>query len=441
MVDWYANNVNSGEFWTDASIAILQGGGIRSSIDTARNITMEDLLTIMPFGAKLEVAEITGSELMEVLEHSVHRYDNGDENGEFLQFSGLNVIYDLSQPVGKRVADVKVVCAKCVIPTLVSVNLTEKYKIIIVDFLANGGDGYKTFIGKSVFKAEVSDIDFFSAYLLKKSPVFPAIEWRIKFIEHDETEVLGMTKVKLDNNCKTQECNFGNFIADSMVDNYVQNYDKDGNWTDVSIALIQGKKITSSIPANSNITRSDINSIFESKYLQVKELTGLELKNILMYGVKNDQLLQVSGLEVKIDMNKPENQEITDLRALCTGCLFPEYETVINNRHYKVIMQKSLASGEDGFGAIYENSNTEQINEYDTNAFMSYLKKKSPIYPAVEDRIIIIEKIVSPTGEPTTSSSTTTDSTTTTTEGGSSNLVMSFTVLIFSMILSFQINL
>lgn len=439
MVDWYSSVTNSGEFWTDASIAMLQGGGIRAGIDKPGNITMEDLLTILPFGSKIEAVELTGAELMEVLEHSVYRYENGNDNGEFLQFSGLNVVYDMNKPTGHRVADVKVACAKCAVPELVNVQLNEKYRIVVQDFLAGGGDGFATMIGKSYYQGEILDIDVVSKYLEKRSPVFPAVEWRVKFMP----EILGRTRVKLDNNCEDQECNLGNFIADSMVDYYAQNFNHESQWTDASIALIQGSKILSSIPANSDIISDHVMSIFgTSKNLHVKELTGMELKKVLEFAISNDKFLQVSGLEVTFDMNKPVNEKVVQLKSLCTACLSPTLENVVDNGNYKVIMQNSLASGEDGFGAIYEKVGSVETRETDSNAFIQYLKKKSPIYPAVERRINVIEEVIeeiTTPGDSTTSvnQDTTTVSTPTTTDGASS-LVVSFTVLIFSMILSLK---
>lgn len=60
--------------WTDASIAIMQGGGIRASIAKG-NITLYDLNMAYPFEhTKMAKVFLTGADLLAVLEHSIHRY-------------------------------------------------------------------------------------------------------------------------------------------------------------------------------------------------------------------------------------------------------------------------------------------------------------------------------------------------------------------------------
>lgn len=87
MVDWYSRQSDYEGFWTDASIAFMQGGGIRASINhksNAGNISKEDAATVMPFESKMEVIEISGTVLKAALEHSVYRYTDGEERGEYV---------------------------------------------------------------------------------------------------------------------------------------------------------------------------------------------------------------------------------------------------------------------------------------------------------------------------------------------------------------------
>lgn len=132
----------SGSYWTDASIALLQGGGIRSSISSG-DITKFDLKTILPFQNVLLVVNATGSILMQMLEHSVRHY-TGDR-GEFMQMSGLRVVYDMSKKPGHRVQSAEALCAQCDIPSFSPIDPNKEYGVIISDFLYNGGDGYTVF--------------------------------------------------------------------------------------------------------------------------------------------------------------------------------------------------------------------------------------------------------------------------------------------------------
>ncbi|XP_060770017.1 5'-nucleotidase isoform X2 [Neoarius graeffei] len=75
--------------WNHVSACILNGGGIRSPIDErSRNgsITMEDVISVLPFGGTFDLVQLKGSTLLQAFEHSVHRY--GGSTGEFLQVSG-----------------------------------------------------------------------------------------------------------------------------------------------------------------------------------------------------------------------------------------------------------------------------------------------------------------------------------------------------------------
>lgn len=74
MVYQHARNYTSiaGE-WTDVSIGLMQAGGIRSSIDDGTNITMLHMNTVLPFEDHLTIVELEGKDVVEILEHSVHR--------------------------------------------------------------------------------------------------------------------------------------------------------------------------------------------------------------------------------------------------------------------------------------------------------------------------------------------------------------------------------
>ncbi|KAI1895797.1 hypothetical protein AGOR_G00110470 [Albula goreensis] len=63
--------------WNHVSSCLMNSGGIRSSIDEqSRNgsITMEDILSVLPFGGTFDLVQLKGSTLREAFEHSVRRY-------------------------------------------------------------------------------------------------------------------------------------------------------------------------------------------------------------------------------------------------------------------------------------------------------------------------------------------------------------------------------
>lgn len=131
-----------GQYWTDASIAFIQGGGVRASIH-AGTITQFDLDQVLPFNDMLILVKMPGSILKQALEHSVARY-TGDR-GEFLQMSGVKVVYDLTKSAGERVQSVQVRCAECDVPQFEDLDPKRTYGVILAQFLYSGGDGFNMF--------------------------------------------------------------------------------------------------------------------------------------------------------------------------------------------------------------------------------------------------------------------------------------------------------
>jgi len=118
-----------------------------------------------------------------MLEHSVTRYDvtEKEPNGRFLQLSGLRVEYDLNQPELHRVTKVYARCANCSIPQFKPLNETEKYKVIVPKYLAEGGDDYTVLMQKDIQRIDSDDLDYqiVSDYIKEKSPISQGLDNRI----------------------------------------------------------------------------------------------------------------------------------------------------------------------------------------------------------------------------------------------------------------------
>lgn len=127
-----------GSFWTDASVAIVNDGAIRAKISVG-NISKYDLLSTLPFENQLLVLNVTGHVLKLALETSVQAYNN--HGTDFLQVSGLRVVYNLMNKPGQRVESVEVLCRKCEIPKYEKLDINEEYGIIIDSY--NYGGGYQ----------------------------------------------------------------------------------------------------------------------------------------------------------------------------------------------------------------------------------------------------------------------------------------------------------
>ena len=122
-----------------ATIAIQNGGGLRASID-AGEITMGEVLTVLPFSNTLATVEISGADVIDALENGVSDIENGA--GRFPQVSGLKYSYTLANPAGERISDVQVLVGG---DAWAPIDEEATYKIVTNNYMRGGGDGYGTF--------------------------------------------------------------------------------------------------------------------------------------------------------------------------------------------------------------------------------------------------------------------------------------------------------
>ncbi|HEV7346103.1 MAG TPA: bifunctional metallophosphatase/5'-nucleotidase [Devosia sp.] len=122
-----------------ATIAIQNGGGLRSSID-AGEITMGEALTVLPFSNTLATVDISGADVIDALENGVSDIENGA--GRFPQVAGLQYSYTLANPAGDRISDVMV---RGEGDSWVPIDEEATYTIVTNNYMRGGGDGYGTF--------------------------------------------------------------------------------------------------------------------------------------------------------------------------------------------------------------------------------------------------------------------------------------------------------
>ncbi|EPJ49237.1 MAG: hypothetical protein OFPII_02170 [Osedax symbiont Rs1] len=125
----------------NTDIAILNSGSIRSSEKYAKGhqFTRGDIQQELPFGGYFVIVEITGAELIDILENSVSRIEYID--GRFLNISGMSAIYNSSLPAGSRIISVKVGEEPLV--------LDRFYRMAMQDFYLKGADDYTVLKNKS----------------------------------------------------------------------------------------------------------------------------------------------------------------------------------------------------------------------------------------------------------------------------------------------------
>ena len=181
IVDKYASEYK-GDGWTDAPVAVVQGGGIRASIahvDQRFNVSKGDMFAVMPFDGNIVKIKINGSGIWKMLEHAVAQYNTLRAPGQFLQMSGLKVEYDFKMQPGHRVLNVQVLCGKCEIPKYSPINVSETYYILTNAFLSMGGDGFSIFNDLVSTNLNYNELSCTVEYMNRTNPVHPAVEGRI----------------------------------------------------------------------------------------------------------------------------------------------------------------------------------------------------------------------------------------------------------------------
>ena len=122
-----------------SDIAIVNGGGLRDNLP-AGDVRKRNTMAIFPFGNTLRVAEIKGSTIREMLEHSVEYYPASF--GGFLDVSGMTFSYDPSKPVKHRVTEILIGGQP--------LDDNKIYTIALADFQTSGGDDYSMLTGLKI---------------------------------------------------------------------------------------------------------------------------------------------------------------------------------------------------------------------------------------------------------------------------------------------------
>jgi len=157
-----------------ATIAIQNGGGIRASIPPGE-ITMGQVLEVLPYGNQITTVTITGGELLAAIENGVSGVE--EEAGSFPHVGGMRFSFDLGAEPGDRVEAVEVWDDGT--ESYVPLDPGAVYTIATNNYLADGGDGYDYSGASERYDSGWLLSDAFAEYLESVGPVAPDIEGRI----------------------------------------------------------------------------------------------------------------------------------------------------------------------------------------------------------------------------------------------------------------------
>lgn len=124
-----------------SQICITNGGGIRASIQNG-DITLGNVLTVLPFGNTVATLGLVGSDVLVALENGVSQWQLAAPAGRFAQVGGLRYSFDPDRPVGHRIMSAELQNPD---GSFSPIEPNTVYQIVTNDFMRRGGDGYSVF--------------------------------------------------------------------------------------------------------------------------------------------------------------------------------------------------------------------------------------------------------------------------------------------------------
>lgn len=169
---------------TGVDIVLQNGGGIRADID-AGEVTLGEVLNVLPFGNLVSTFELSGADVIAALENGVSQIVlDADNNpvvdgsaGRFLQVGGLRYTFDATKEAGNRIVSVEVWQDGA----YAAIDPAALYSVAANDFMRSGGDGFEVLATNAVNAYDLGrPLDQVVAdYIAANSPLNVEIEGRI----------------------------------------------------------------------------------------------------------------------------------------------------------------------------------------------------------------------------------------------------------------------
>jgi 5'-nucleotidase/UDP-sugar diphosphatase len=133
---------------TGADLALVSGGGIRDSLP-AGDVTYGDLLKVLPFGNRVVVVTLAGTELENYLRAAL-RMTPG--SGAYAQTTGVSVVMEGDVPRELRVQGQPI-------------DPVRRYRLALSSFIARGGDGYPAFSPQEIDDTGFTDVEVLRSFI------------------------------------------------------------------------------------------------------------------------------------------------------------------------------------------------------------------------------------------------------------------------------------
>ena len=150
-------------------IAFANSGGIRSSIDEGE-VTMGEVMTVLPFQNTLSTFTTSGENLLAALENGVSQVE--EVAGRFPQVAGMTFTWNPNAEPGSRIVSATVGGA--------ALDPAATYGVVTNNYVRGGGDGYKMFVDAPDaydFGPDLADV--LAEYMAAQGSSMPMVEGRI----------------------------------------------------------------------------------------------------------------------------------------------------------------------------------------------------------------------------------------------------------------------
>jgi 5'-nucleotidase len=142
-----------------AQLALVNATGVRVSLP-AGDIKYADAFQMMPFGNNLVVMTLTGAQLKQAIEQQYAQPIRAGltKPAALATSQGFTYTVDLSKPAGSRVVDIRL--------TGKPVDPAGKYRVVVNNYLASGGDSLSAFTGGTdITDKGIIDLDALVAWI------------------------------------------------------------------------------------------------------------------------------------------------------------------------------------------------------------------------------------------------------------------------------------
>ncbi len=150
-----------------AQISFMNNGGMRQDLDAGpdKMVTNGRALMVLPFSNSLLVMNLSGAQIYALLEQQW--LGGRDITRGLLQVSeGFSYQYNPNLPPGSRVVPGSVTLNN------VPLEMDSPYRVVVNNFLAEGGDGFPMFAkGSNRAETGIRDIDALTGYLAKREQI------------------------------------------------------------------------------------------------------------------------------------------------------------------------------------------------------------------------------------------------------------------------------